>query len=170
MKSKFLACAAGLVALTLLSAVAHAQAYKWRDEKGSMVYSDKPPPPNIPPGSILHAPKLKQSAPELVTAKGGVASGSAKTSAPLTLAEREAESKKRSAEAAKKAAEDAKKNEQENARLDTCNQFRAQLASIDSGQRLRRVNDKGEPYFLDESQIAAEKAKVSQQLMTYKCP
>ena len=164
---------AGLAVLTtllLLPAVVHAQAYKWRDEKGSIVYSDKPPPPNIAPGNILQAPKLKQSAPDVVGAKGGVASGGAKTAAPLSLAEREAESKKRGAEAAKKSAEDAKKAEQDNARLEVCRQLRAQLASVDSGQRQRRLNDKGEPYFLDDSQLAADKAKVSQQLMTNQCP
>ena len=161
---------ATLAALLLLPAAVHAQAYKWRDEKGSVVYSDKPPPSNIPPGNILQAPKLKQSSPDVVGAKGGVASGGVKTVAPLSLAEREAESKKRGAEAAKKSAEDAKKAEQENARLEVCGQLRAQLASVDSGQRQRRLNDKGEPYFLDDSQLAADKVKVSQQLMTNKCP
>ena len=165
-----LAGIAALTALLLLPAAAHAQAYKWRDEKGSVVYSDKPPPSNIPPGNILQAPKLKQSAPDVVGAKGGVASGGAKAAAPLSLAEREAESKKRGAEAAKKSAADAQKTEQENARLEVCKQLRAQLASLDSGQRQRRFNEKGEPYVLDDSQLATDKAKVSQQLMTNKCP
>lgn len=161
---------AALTALLLLPVVVQAQAYKWRDEKGSIVYSDKPPPSNISPGNILQAPKLKQSAPDVVGAKGGVASGGAKAAAPLSLAEREAESKKRGAEAAKKSAEAAKQAEQDNARLEVCRQLRSQLASIDSGQRQRRFNEKGEPYFLDDSQLAADKAKVSQQLMTSKCP
>ena len=165
-----LACTAVLTALLLLPAIGHGQAYKWRDEKGSIVYSDKPPPPNIPPGNILHAPKLKQSAPDVVSAKGSVASGGAKASAPLTLAEREAESKKRGAEAAKKVAEDAKKADADSARLETCKQLRIQLASIDSGQRQRRVNEKGEAVFLDDAQISAEKARVSQQLASNSCP
>lgn len=165
-----LACIAALTALLLLPAIGHAQAYKWRDEKGGIVYSDKGPPPNIPPGNILQAPKLKQSAPEVVSAKGGVVTGGAKSSAPLTLAEREAESKKRNADAAKKSAEDAKKAEADNARLETCKQFRGQLASIDSGQRQRRVDEKGEPYFLDDAQLSSEKTRVSQQLASNNCP
>jgi Domain of unknown function (DUF4124) len=165
-----LACIAALTSLLLLPAIGHAQAYKWRDDKGSIVYSDKPPPSNIPPGNVLQGPKLKQSAPDVVSAKGGVTTGGAKASAPLTLAEREAESKKRSAEAAKKSAEEAKKAEADSARLEVCKQLRSQLASIDSGQRQRRVNEKGEPTILDDAQVAAEKARVSQQLASNTCP
>ncbi len=170
MNRTFLACTAAFTALLLLPAIGHAQAYKWRDEKGSVVYSDKPPPSNISPGNILQGPKLRQTAPDVAVAKGGVATGSAKASAPLTLAEREAESKKRNAEAAKKSAEDAKKSEADNVRLENCKQLRGQLASIDSGQRQRRVDEKGEPYFMDDAQTSAEKAKVSQQLASNKCP
>ena len=165
-----LACIAALTTLLLLPATGQAQAYKWRDEKGSIVYSDKPPPPNIPPGNILQSPKLKQSAPDVVSAKGGVASSSAKIAAPLTLAEREAESKKRNAEATKKSAENAKKAEAENSRLEGCQQLRGQLAAIDTGQRQRRVNDKGEFYFLDDAQLSAEKSNVSRQLASNNCP
>lgn len=170
MKIKSLRYAAALLAILLIPAAAQAQAYKWRDEKGSTVYSDKPPPPNIPPGNVLQAPKLKQSAPDAVSAKGGAATGGAKVNAPLTLAEREAESKKRAAEAAKKSLDDGKKAEQETARLDGCRQLRTQLASLDSGQRQVRFDEKGERFFLNDAQMSAEKAKVSQDLMANKCP
>lgn len=170
MKHKSLKYMAALIALLLIPVAVQAQAYKWRDEKGGIVYSDKPPPANIPPGNILQAPKLKQAAPDAAPSKANSAAAAPKTAAPLTLAEREAESKKRAAEAAKKSLDDGKKAEQETARLDGCRQLRAQLASIDSGQRQARFDEKGERYFLSDAQLTAEKAKVSQDLMASKCP
>ena len=39
-----------LVFAIALPDAALAQAYKWRDDKGQIVYSDQPPPKGIPPG------------------------------------------------------------------------------------------------------------------------
>ncbi|MGB9108871.1 MAG: DUF4124 domain-containing protein, partial [Telluria sp.] len=43
-------------ALALTSLLAHAQ-YSWLDDKGSRVFSDRPPPPGTPPARILKAPR-----------------------------------------------------------------------------------------------------------------
>jgi hypothetical protein len=42
-------------ALALTSLLAHAQ-YSWLDDKGTRVFSDRPPPPGTPPSRILKAP------------------------------------------------------------------------------------------------------------------
>ena len=49
--SRLLALCLGIA--IALPGAALAQAYKWRDEKGGMVFSDTPPPPNIPRANIL---------------------------------------------------------------------------------------------------------------------
>src|SRR5437763_5056820 len=79
---------------------AHAQ-YSWLDANGTRVFSDRPPPPGIPPSRILKAPRRPDAAP--VDAVTGVTPSTAPAPAPTpadkpkppTLAEREAEYRKR---------------------------------------------------------------------------
>jgi hypothetical protein len=61
---------AGALALTAL--LAHAQ-YSWIDEKGSRVFSDRPPPAGTPPARILKAPNGLASTPLPVAAQGAAA-------------------------------------------------------------------------------------------------
>jgi hypothetical protein len=49
-------------ALALTSLLAHAQ-YSWLDDKGTRVFSDRPPPPGTPPARILKAPHGMEPAP-----------------------------------------------------------------------------------------------------------
>ena len=79
------------------------------------------------------------------------ASGSA--SAPV---DKELQARKKAAEAEQQAK--AKAEEQRNAaiRADNCARARSHLATLDSGQRLARINDKGEREVLDDEARAAE--------------
>lgn len=171
-----------LIALGLGFAVAVpgttlAQAYKWRDEKGGMVFSDTPPPPNIPRANILQAPK--GMVPAVAPATGSVTTASpAMTSgdggktgaaAPKSVAEREADYKKRQLQAQKKTKEDAEKNEREQQRLANCEAQRQNLVSMESGQRIARTDSKGERYFVDDEQRAKDVAKARQDMIAAKC-
>ena len=177
----------GLFAASLLLAGnASAQLYQWRDTNGRVVYSDAPPPPNIPPGSIIKTPKGRSaaaSAPAPTTAAavdsgkpGATASAgasasstSAKASGPKTVAEREAEYKKRQAESAEKAQKDEQTAAADQRREEQCKGMRQGMAALESGQRVRRFNDKGEPYFVDDAERGRELEKMRKDLATAKC-
>ena len=142
---------------------AAAQLYQWRDTNGKMVFSDTPPPPNTPPGNIIKSPRGRSApapapaAPAEGAAKdAGGAPATAAASGPKTLAERDADYKKRQADAAEKAKKDQEAATAAKDKEDMCKGLRSNLASLESGQRIRRENDKGERVFIDDDQRARE--------------
>ena len=180
----------GLFAASLLLAgTASAQLYQWRDTNGRVVYSDAPPPPNIPAGSIIKSPKGRGAtaptpapAPVAATESGkagttaaagagtaGATNTSAKASGPKTTAEREAEYKKRQTEAAEKAQKDEQTAAADQRREEQCKAMRQGMAALESGQRVRRFNDKGEPYFIEDAERGRELEKMRKDLATAKC-
>lgn len=174
---------AGSLALgLLLPTLAGAQTYQWRDNNGRVVYSDQPPPPNIAPGNILKSPKAPPKAVATATpastatsaAKEGSGTSTpgkadAKSTGPKTIAEREADYKKRQAEAAEKAEKDAQTAAADSRRQEQCNNMRQSLAALESGQRVRRFNDKGEPYFVDDAERARDIEKARREMGIAKC-
>ena len=170
MKPRHIYFALGLALTIGLPGVALAQAYKWRDEKGQIVYSDQPPPARIAPGNILRAPK---PAPSVVTPAGASAtagvSAKAASSAPKSTAVLEADYKKRQIEAQKKAKEDGEKSAQEQQRVATCTGLKSNLASLESGQRISRTDEKGERSFLSDDERARDIAKARADIAAAKC-
>ena len=169
--SRLLALCVGLS--IALPGAALAQAYKWRDEKGGVVFSDTPPPPNIPRANILQAPrgKMPAAAPApgaAVTASPAV-NAAAAPAGPKTVAEREADFKKRQLADQKKTKEDGAKSEQEQQRQTACESQRQNLAALESGQRIVRTDSKGERYFVEDEQRAKDIAKARQDLAAAKC-
>lgn len=169
--SRLLALCLGIA--IALPGAALAQAYKWRDEKGGMVFSDTPPPPSIPRANILQAPKGK--IPAAAPAPGAAATGSPAVNAatgpaaPKTVAEREADFKKRQLADQKKAKEEGEKSEQEQQRKAACESQRQNLTSLESGQRIVRTDSKGERYFVEDEQRAKDIAKARQDMAAAKC-
>ncbi len=175
MKTSHLAALALGLAIACPGA-AFAQAYKWRDEKGGIVFSDTPPPPNIPRANILQGPKGKfVPAPASAAGSGAPASGSpavsakAEASAPKSTVEREVDYKKRQIEAQKKTKEEGEKSAQEQQRQAHCDSLRQNLMALDSGQRIARTDSKGERYFVDDEQRAKDAAKARQDMAASKC-
>jgi len=160
---------AGIFATTALGLLlacgsAQAQLYHYKDASGRTVYSDLPPPPNTPAGNILKAPKIDQAAPAAATdGKDG------KASAPKSTAEREADYKKRMAEADKKGKDDAQKASQEEQRKAQCAALQTALTAMQSGQRLRKFDANGNPYFIDDNERAADIAKAQADMSNAKC-
>ncbi|MBL8378818.1 MAG: DUF4124 domain-containing protein [Burkholderiales bacterium] len=170
-----------LTVLIALGASTHAgaQMYQWKDQNGRTVFSDSPPPPNIPPGNIIKAPKPAPRAPAPAPtpaasadpAKAGAegAADAPKAAAPKPPVDQAAEFRKRQAEQAeaqKKAAETAAENQRKN---EQCAAYRSSLATLESGQRVRRTNDKGEPYFLEDNDRAREIERIRRDMATTKC-
>jgi hypothetical protein len=145
-----------LVASLLAAAHAQAQIYKCVDSSGKTVYLQSP----CPTGASSRVIGSKPSpAPETPASKSGTPadkSASAKA-APLTPEEAFQKRQKERAEAEKKASDQAAELKR---RQDDCQRAREQVAQYDMGGRISRMDAKGERYFLDDDQIAREKAKA----------
>ncbi len=148
--------------LGMLAAPAEAQ-WKWKDKAGRVQYSDLPPPLGTPEADILVKPGSRSSIASRATTSplpaASMASAAAPTGsgalAPKTVdPELEARLKKAEAEQAAKVKADQEKVAA--AKAENCKRARDNKRQFDSGQRIARVNDKGEREFLDDQQRAAE--------------
>jgi hypothetical protein len=147
--------------LLLAAAPALAQ-WKWKDGRGQIVVSDTPPPREIPDRDVLQKPEL--------TARRPAATAAASAPEPGAAARMEAAAKPKidpELEARRKKLEqeqtDKQKAEEEKvavARAENCRRARAHMATIESGIRLSRTNDKGEREILDDKQRAEEMART----------
>ena len=73
--------------------------------------------------------------------------------------EKDQDFRKRQVESAEKAKKQATLDDDSKAKQQNCTQARAQLATVQGGGRIVRMNDKGEREFLDDNAIAAERVK-----------
>lgn len=138
-----------LLAFALLAQPALAQ-WKWRDKNGRVTVSDLPPPRDIPDKDVL-------SRPEPMVVRAPAAPASAAASVPMKAPVDPAlQAKKKAAEleAATKASAEAER--QAAAKQENCRNARGHLATMESGQRVARMNDKGEREILDDKQRAEE--------------
>jgi hypothetical protein len=141
-----LICVATFAAL-LAAPQAWAQVYKCVDAAGKTVYLQSPCPPGQSSKVISSKPVPAQEAPP---AKPGA-------KAPLSPEQEFRKRQKDREEAEKKANEqsaDAKR------RQENCARAKEQLSLLEIGGRISRANEKGERYFLEDGQIAQEKAKA----------
>ncbi|MDP3702206.1 MAG: DUF4124 domain-containing protein [Hylemonella sp.] len=142
------------VALCLYALVASAQ-WQWMDKDGRKVFSDRPPPADVPEKSILKRPGGRGSAGAVAPAvpAPGAAPGATAAAAGVDKSLQDKKKQAEDAEAAKRKAE-----EERNARLmaENCNRARQAKSGLDSGARMSRINEKGEREFMDESALAAE--------------
>ena len=167
----------GMVVALGIPGAAVAQAYKWRDQNGTIVYSDSAPPSNIPPRNILQAPKVKASAPAAAAAPAAPQGGAAdpkpgqisRKAQVKSTAEREADYKKRQIEEQKKAKEQGEKTAQEDQQKAQCQSLAQNLVTLESGQRMAKVDSKGERYFIEDAERARDVAKARQDMAAAKC-
>lgn len=142
------------VVLALCCCAAEAQ-YKWKDSRGQLHASDQPPPRDIPDKDVLQRPVARPQA-TAVQASAPAASAAA-LRAPI-----DPELQQRRARAEQEAKARAKADEDRLAlqRADNCQRARQQLATLDSGTRLVRVNEQGERIALDDAARASEMAQA----------
>ena len=129
------------------SMVANAQIYQWKDEKGKTVISD------IPPSGRVTTRQINQST---------ASPSSTTTSTPKTLAEKELEFRKRQQEAKDKAVKNQKEEAENSAKKENCENARRQLQALESGERIALRDEKGERYFMEDTQREQEIAKLRQ--------
>jgi hypothetical protein len=164
--------AALCVALTTLADPAQAQGqWKWRDAQGRVTVSDLPPPREVADKDILQRPAAPARAPAPAVpgvapaaAGAGVAAPGVAASAPAAArpapVDKELEARKRAAEAEKAAKAKAEEQRAAAVRAENCKRARQHLATMDSGQRVARINEKGEREVLDDETRAAESRRA----------
>ena len=141
----------------LVTVAAQAQVYKCLDANGVTVYRQDPCPPSMKretmsKGGIPPAPTAPANA-----AKAG--KGEAKKGPP-TAAEQEQAFRQRQQDAAKAAKEADERANQAKLKEQNCNNARQRLATYTMGGRISRVDANGERYYMEDSQIEAEKARA----------
>jgi hypothetical protein len=150
-----------VLALALAAGAASAQSiWKWRDKEGRVQVSDRPPPMDVPEKDILQRPHGARAP---MPAASDVAPAAAVAASGVDPA-LEARKKKALADqaAAEKAQKDAEKAKRDQAKLENCQRARNQLAALESGQRIGRMNEKGEREILDDAGRATEIARTRQ--------
>ncbi|CAD5367111.1 conserved hypothetical protein [Rubrivivax sp. A210] len=152
---------AGLV-LAALAAPALAQ-WVWRDRDGQVNASDRPPPRDIAEKDILArpVPEARRSAPRAADA----ASGAASAAAPL---DRELQARKRNAEQEQAARSRADEERLAQQRAENCRSARSHISALESGQRIARVNDKGEREIIDDH-TRAEDLRRAREVVAADC-
>jgi len=173
-----LACATLLLTTLVTSAPARAQ-YAWIDERGTHVFSDRPPPAGTPPARILRTPRYSTMPvpPVPATPAGaagappapgaGTVAGSAAPAAPAAppaLADRDAAFRKRLAQRdadERKAADEAHDRA---ALAEQCAGARRNAAALRSGARLTDVDEKGERTVLTDEEKARRLAHAQRAL------
>lgn len=155
-------CALGIAALALVLAAwapeAQAQ-WRWRDGRGQITVSDRPPPREVPEKDILSRPTtvpLRRIAPAEAPASGASAPAAAAASAPPSPLQAEVEARKRRAEQEQAARSKAEEERLAQQRAENCRRARGHLAALDSGQRIARTNERGEREVLDDKGRAEE--------------
>jgi len=153
--------------LALLTALpVAAQIYSWKDKDGKTHYSDIPPPSGpvktlrgTPVAAPVAAPSGEQG--EAEAAGGQPAADEGK---PKTLAEREEEFRKRRAAEAEAQAKAQEEQQREADRQRFCEDARNQLAALNSGQRIARMNAAGEREFVGDEARAADIERLQRQI------
>ena len=151
-----------LVALMALSTGAAAQINKCVDAKGKVVgYGD------CPPGSRSEASGVKSSpAPAAAPAPGK--SEAAPAAGPKSAAEKDADFRKRQMEKQEADAKDAKKSAAAEQNKQACEESRAYLKSLQSGNRIQTTDPKtGERSYLQDNEYAGEIARTQQKIQNW---
>lgn len=147
-----------MVLTSALPGTALAQ-YKWKDARGQIHVSDRPPPREVPDKDILQRPRAQRSteaaaAPSAVAAPASAASAALAAARPGVDAELEARRRKAEQEAAARAR--AEEQRQAALRADNCERARQQLATLGSGQRMIRITPSGERVVVDDAMRAQD--------------
>ena len=164
---------AGLLATSPAQAQAQsALQWKWKDDKGQMHVSDMPPPREVPDKNILSrpTPPSARAAPKraALAASSAASSISADAAAPKPRVDAELETRKARAEAEQRAKTKAEEDKLAAQRSESCQRARQQMAAIQSGQRIARVNAQGEREILDDAGRNAER-QAAQRVIDSDC-
>jgi type IV secretory pathway VirB10-like protein len=129
--------------------------WKWRDKDGRITASDLPPPRDVLDKDIIDRPAEVRRPPARPASAASAPRPAVK--GPL---EREVDARRLATEqqqAAKAKVEDERLRSQ---RAENCRRARSHLAALESGQRIARMNDKGEREVIDDRTRADEQRQA----------
>ncbi|HYD75608.1 DUF4124 domain-containing protein [Ramlibacter sp.] len=150
--------ALALACICIVPLAASAQ-WQWIDKGGRRVFSDQAPPPDVPEKNILRRPGERARPAALApqaTASEPAAKTVAATAPTISGKDKALEEKKKQAEAAEAEKKKAQAEAIAKAQAENCGRAKQAKAQYDSGQRIARMNDKGEREIMDDDQRAAE--------------
>lgn len=148
---------AGLIAAL---PVAAQQLYKYVGPDGKVQYSDRPPPDGRKAEKVTSS--RLSSVPGAPVAAANT--DAAKASAPKTPAEQDQAFRQRRLEQDEKAKKDDKLAQEQQMKADSCANARRELAGMQSGARVARLNEKGERVFLDDAGTQNEVARMEREI------
>jgi hypothetical protein len=159
-----------VLAVLLVVPAAHAQ-WKWKDKQGHINVSDLPPPLDVPDKDVLARPEagIRHAAASAAAAPSAASGAASSARVDRQRADPELEARRKTAE---KDRADKVKAESERVaaeRAANCQRARGQLTTLESGQRLARVNDKGEREILDDRSRVQE-MQTARDLAAANCP
>lgn len=146
-----------LAGMVCLPGPADAQ-WKWRDQNGQVNISDRPPPREVPEKDILARPTPQARTVAGAPAPAPAASAASALAGPVASppVDRELEARKKAAEQEQAAKAKAEADKLAANRAENCRRARGQVAALESGERMARVNQKGEREVLDDKARAEE--------------
>ncbi|SDP88561.1 protein of unknown function [Paracidovorax cattleyae] len=134
--------------------------WQWIDKDGRKVFSDRPPPTDVPARNILKQPGGAPPPPRTQAANAAADAPGTPASAAgaprLAASDPELQQRKAQADAAEAARKKADEERQAKARAENCQRARQQQAMLSSGQLVSQVNAQGERAFMDDATRAAE--------------
>ncbi len=150
--------------IVCLLPLAQAQ-WSWKDKDGRRIFSDQPPPTNVPDKDILKRPAGARAPVATQTSEATPSTPSALTSTTATAPkisgkDAELEKKKKEAEAKENAQKKAEDEKNAAAKKENCDRAKRAKVSFDSGIRISTTNDKGEREIMSDATRASESKRL----------
>jgi len=145
---------------------AHAEIYKWRDEKGVMNYSDVPPPVT-PSGQQIIRNRGAASAPTTLPSDVPLTRADAYPSKELTAADKKNAATSAAGNVSPEA--EALKLMQAREKAQNCAAARTNYRNYAVGGRMQNVDEYGQKAFMTDEQIRDGLARAQQEIDEY-CP
>lgn len=150
-----------LLALACAFSLGAVAQWQWIDRDGRKVFSDRPPPVDIPEKNILKQPgSSSQRSYHPVPAADAASAPAAAASTAGAGKDKELEEKKAQAEATEAAKKKAEAEKIAKLKAENCARARQAKAAYDSGRLIATTNAQGERVFLDEAGRAAETKRL----------
>ena len=142
--------------------------WQWTDNDGRKVFSDRPPPVDVPPSRIVKQPHALRSrtvtpppATDAQAAPAALAEAAAAPKvAPASGTDKALEEKKAQAEAAEAAQKKAQDDKRAAARAENCTRAQRAKTTFDSNRPIRQTNAEGNSVVLDANERAAEVRRI----------
>jgi len=164
-----------VVCLLAIASSAHAQ-WMWRDNTGRVHLSDRAPPSDVAEKDVLKRPAGQRAAPPAApaaaeaasAAASAVAAASAPAAPTAARVDPELEARRKKAELEQAAQKKQAEERVAAARAENCQRAQAHMRNIDSGIRMTRTNEKGEPEAVDD-RMRAEEAERTRSVIAANC-